>query len=214
MSPQQMLDRRMPALFNKSWLHLGDYEDSLKRHPSENVGGMRFCRISDPATGRQTYFMPFWYDGTSRLPFKDETFTFVFSEHFIEHLFLDQACELLKECFRMLRSGGCLRVAVPDADLRVYQGPEPAGFTTGGDQWTDPGKHKSRWSIYSLQYVLEWIGFECVGIVYCDREGNYVNRTSMLPTQIHRACLETELVTNTDYVARLDNSLVINAIRR
>ena len=214
MSPKQMSGRVMPPLFGKSWLHLGDYDESLKNYPSEDLAGMRFWKLGVPASGEQTYFMPFWYDGTSRLPFPDESFTFIFSEHFVEHLFLNQACELLKECFRMLRSGGCFRIAVPDADLRVYQPPEPAGFTTGGNRWTDPGKHKSRWSIYSLQYVLHWIGFESVGIVYCDRDGNYVNRSSTLPTPIHHACLESELVARTDYVIRLEDSLVIDAIRR
>jgi predicted SAM-dependent methyltransferase len=39
---------------------------------------------------------------------------FVFSEHFIEHITLEQAGFFFSECYRVLRKGGVLRVSTPD----------------------------------------------------------------------------------------------------
>ncbi|MCK5069055.1 MAG: methyltransferase domain-containing protein [Desulfocapsa sp.] len=49
-------------------------------------------------------------------PFKDETFDYIFSEHMIEHINREQGTDMLKECYRVLKPGGVLRVATPDLD--------------------------------------------------------------------------------------------------
>jgi len=73
-----------------------------------------------------------------------------------------------------MRPDAILRVAVPDADLWTYMAPEPAGYTTGDDRWFHPDKHKTRWSIYGLNYVLSEIGFHTRGLVDCDKFGQYL----------------------------------------
>jgi len=55
-----------------------------------------------------------YLDATKPLPFPDETFDFVFSEHMIEHIPIAAAQSLCSECARILRPGGVLRVATPD----------------------------------------------------------------------------------------------------
>ena len=140
---------KLETLRSADWIHLGEpesFEESCAAEAASRASG---------ATAVLGKFRSFYYKRGNILPFADDTFTFAFSEHFFEHLFLDEACELLKECFRVLRSGACLRVVVPDADLRTYMAPEPAAYSTGDGRWTHPDKHKTRWSIYSLSYVLE-----------------------------------------------------------
>jgi predicted SAM-dependent methyltransferase len=56
----------------------------------------------------------FW-DLTSGLPFPDQSAEAVFHEHIYEHLSLRAGYELAKECHRVLRPGGVLRIGVPDA---------------------------------------------------------------------------------------------------
>ena len=51
------------------------------------------------------------------VPFPDNTFDAVYHSHFIEHLNRTEAGLLLKECFRVLKSDGIIRVAVPDLEV-------------------------------------------------------------------------------------------------
>ena len=51
----------------------------------------------------------------------DNAFDGVFSEHVLEHLYIDEALLLLKEIFRILKPGGTLRLSVPDLDFRVKE---------------------------------------------------------------------------------------------
>lgn len=54
------------------------------------------------------------HDLTRPLPYEDGSVDFVYSEHFIEHLTAEEGLSLLKECRRVLKPGGVLRVATPD----------------------------------------------------------------------------------------------------
>lgn len=55
-----------------------------------------------------------YLDATRRFPFDDGTFDFVFSEHQIEHISEAAAMDMVRECFRVLRPGGRVRIATPD----------------------------------------------------------------------------------------------------
>jgi SAM-dependent methyltransferase len=57
---------------------------------------------------------------TKRLPFNDESVFLFFSEHVLEHLPDDRVQFILGELHRALRSGGGLRIVVPDAEL-IYE---------------------------------------------------------------------------------------------
>src|SRR5437867_9832604 len=52
-------------------------------------------------------------DAREPLPFSDETFDYVFSEHHIEHMTFHEGRRMLRECFRVLKPGGRIRVATP-----------------------------------------------------------------------------------------------------
>jgi SAM-dependent methyltransferase len=54
------------------------------------------------------------HDLRKPLPFEDDSLSAVYGSHVLEHLYLNQADDLLKECFRTLRPGGVLRLVVPD----------------------------------------------------------------------------------------------------
>jgi predicted SAM-dependent methyltransferase len=58
-------------------------------------------------------------DARQPLPFADSSFDFVFSEHLIEHIPFPAGCALLRECHRVLRPGGRIRIATPDLAFLV-----------------------------------------------------------------------------------------------
>ena len=58
-------------------------------------------------------------DATNRFPLSDESFDLVFSEHMIEHIAYPESCQMLRECFRVLRSGGKIRISTPDLKFLI-----------------------------------------------------------------------------------------------
>ena len=59
------------------------------------------------------------HDLSHSLPFRDATVDYVYTSHFLEHLFEAEGARLLREAFRVLRPGGTIRVAVPDLRFAI-----------------------------------------------------------------------------------------------
>lgn len=53
------------------------------------------------------------------LPFEDNSVDFIFNEHFIEHLTVEEGQVAIKDSMRVLKPGGVLRIATPDLELSV-----------------------------------------------------------------------------------------------
>lgn len=69
------------------------------------------------------------HDVRKPLPFQDNTFNAIYASHLLEHLYLEEAKGLLKECFRVLLPTGVLRMVVPDlrSIILEYVGDKPFG---------------------------------------------------------------------------------------
>ena len=69
---------------------------------------------------RETLYL----DATKRFPFEDGTFDYVYSEHMIEHVPWKSGLAMLRECRRILKPDGVVRVATPDLRvlLNLYAG--------------------------------------------------------------------------------------------
>jgi len=50
------------------------------------------------------------------IPFPDDSFDFVYHSHLLEHFSKSEAGPFLRECLRVLRCGGVIRVVVPDLE--------------------------------------------------------------------------------------------------
>jgi predicted SAM-dependent methyltransferase len=59
------------------------------------------------------------HDLRRSIPFSGAFFDVVYCSHLLEHFSKADAKSLMKECYRVLRSGGILRVAVPDLEKIV-----------------------------------------------------------------------------------------------
>jgi SAM-dependent methyltransferase len=53
------------------------------------------------------------------IPYDNDSFDFVYHSHVLEHFSKNDGEKLIQECFRVLKPGGILRVAVPDLEMIV-----------------------------------------------------------------------------------------------
>ncbi len=61
------------------------------------------------------------HDLREPLPYEDNAAEFIYNEHFIEHLTVQEGEVVLKDFYRVLKKGGVLRVATLDLDYIVYR---------------------------------------------------------------------------------------------
>ena len=226
MGPHSLAHPALGKLIDPSWIHLGD-EPAIERRNVylrirngliERLRPLAYrIRGTEPPDyaeiRRRTRFVPFYYEAGDRLDFEDSQFSFIFSEHFFEHLYLDQAAALFAECFRMMAPGGVMRIAVPDADLRVYETPEPVGYPYAREEWHEPDKHNTRWSVYSLCHVLGQAGFAVNPLVWCDKFGGYNVNEPKPDDPCYRNSGNEPFVFDLGYLKRLKSSLVVDAIK-
>jgi SAM-dependent methyltransferase len=105
------------------------------------------------------------HDLAHSLPLKDGTADFIYSSHFLEHLFKPDAERLLKESYRVLKPGGIVRVCVPDlayAVLLYSQGKKEQmleNYFFVEDKESFLARHKYMYDFELLKNLLEKIGF-------------------------------------------------------
>jgi predicted SAM-dependent methyltransferase len=216
---------------NPDWLHLGEGPINTKAEIAEQFKfgcyrtGIRLWLAAHyrrmkprytPAELEKLYasceFREFFFQVGNRLDFADGEVSFIVSEHFFEHLFLDDAVALLKECRRILKPGGVIRTCVPDADLRTYAKPESPCFPSPKVPWTHHQKHKNRWSIHNFSEVLRLAGLTPRGVVYCNKEGEFRQEIPASPFDGYALEETRPLVGTTAYLRRLP-SLIVDGIK-
>lgn len=127
----------------------------------------------------------YYLDARRHLPFKNQAVDYIYSEHFLEHLHLDEGRHLLKECRRVLRPGGVLRISTPDLQkliqtyldtnpqvsrqeaLRRHQGIIPHPIRSPALFFNDKMRQWGHQHIYDqelLEWVLEEAGFDQVEV--------------------------------------------------
>ncbi len=61
------------------------------------------------------------HDLREALPFDDNMVDFIFHEHFLEHLAIEEGLFFLAECRRVLKPGGVMRVSVPSLNYIMFR---------------------------------------------------------------------------------------------
>jgi predicted SAM-dependent methyltransferase len=94
----------------------------------------------------------------------------ILAEHVWEHLTAEQAIDAAQRCFRYLRPGGRLRIAVPDGlhpDPQYIEAVRPGGSGPGAND------HKVLYTLRTLCAVFEEAGFETRALEHFDAGGNF-----------------------------------------
>jgi predicted SAM-dependent methyltransferase len=78
-----------------------------------------------------------YMDARRRFPLPDSSFDLVYSEHMLEHLAYEDGQRCLRECRRVLRPGGRIRIATPSLDrlIRLYD-PDPSELQQRYLRWS------------------------------------------------------------------------------
>lgn len=106
------------------------------------------------------------HDLSYGIPFNDNTVDFVYSSHFLEHLFLKDAAFILKESLRVLKPGGVVRISVPDLAyaIKLYNDGkkkemlENYFFVNDDDSYY--ARHKYMYDYSLLSEALQIAGFK------------------------------------------------------
>lgn len=105
---QQKIKKQYLATNNIKKLQIGAGPNTLEGWLSTDIA---------PARAGVIYL-----DATKVFPFADSSFDYVYSEHMIEHVSRQEGLFMLKECRRVLKPGGLLRITTPDLAvlLKLY----------------------------------------------------------------------------------------------
>ena len=121
------------------------------------------------------------------LPFRDSSVTEIYSEHFFEHLsYPAETGIFLAESLRVLKQGGCFRVAVPDTvhPIKCFASGDDSYFKRARELWHPPWcntrmhninyhfrqgtEHKYCYDYETLEKILMEAGFSKVAEVNFD----------------------------------------------
>jgi predicted SAM-dependent methyltransferase len=107
---ERQLHKKLVKMDHPLYLNLGSGPRGLSVDKWINVDGYKDNNVM--------YCMDF----NKRFPFPDNYFDGIFCEHVLVHFNIENGQRLLRECFRVLQPGGCLRIVVPDGEkiMRAY----------------------------------------------------------------------------------------------
>lgn len=142
------------------------------------------------------------HDLGAGLPFADGEVDAVYSSHLLEHFPKWQAPEFLRECLRVLKPGGILRVAVPDLEQLMRMYPILLERAKSGDKEAEgaydwimqelfdqmvrnvPGgdfvKHLTRQPLHAESFILSRAGREAAEVLHFLRDPANADKVSRL----------------------------------
>ena len=100
------------------------------------------------------------------VPFAKESVDITYASHFLEHLPKDKALRFLKRCHDILKTGGIIRLVVPDIDIifnkyNKYISIDPIIATNELNlRLFEEGQHKHMYNYSTLSKTLSDIGFK------------------------------------------------------
>ena len=102
--------------------------------------------------------------------FREGDIDAILAEHVWEHLTDAQAASAARQCFRYLRPGGRLRVAVPDG---LHPDPSYVDAVRPGGSGPGANDHKVLYTVHTLRSVFDNAGFDTRALEYFDEGGQF-----------------------------------------
>jgi predicted SAM-dependent methyltransferase len=150
-----------------------------------------------------------------RLPLQAESVAYIFTEHFLDHLqFPDGVGHLLRECRRVLKPGGTMRVVVHDGERLLRACVEKdAEFFRGIADFDLPDENVSSLMAY-VNHIFRFNGFHQFIYDYETLERQFLNAgfTSVQRSSFRGSSL-SELNLDLDLPDRAPQSLYVEAVK-
>jgi len=107
------------------------------------------------------------YDLRFGLPFHENMATHIYTSHFLEHLYPNEAELLLKDAYKVLKKGGVIRISVPDLEYAISLYPQEKKDMLNKYFFINNvnntfSNHKFMYDYDSLSEILYSIGFQKV----------------------------------------------------
>lgn len=118
-------------------------------------------------------------DIRQKLNFNDNSIDLIYSSHMLEHLTADEGFFFLRECHRILRSGGVVRIAVPDADklIKYYQSNQLSMFDEINDRCSTSNFESAK--LWSLLFEGHRIAYDFAGLKSVGENAGFVVEKKM-----------------------------------
>jgi predicted SAM-dependent methyltransferase len=133
----------------------------------------------------EAHFLNLLLDKHWRRYFQENSIQFLLAEHVWEHLTLEQGYLAACNCYKYLKKGGKIRIAVPDGlhrDQSYIDYVRPGGNGAGADD------HKILYDYRSLSNVFRKAGFEVELLEYFNEEKFFLSKEwSAEEGYIHRS---------------------------
>ncbi|MGB0046471.1 MAG: methyltransferase domain-containing protein, partial [Terriglobales bacterium] len=90
-----------------------------------NIDNSPSILLSRLPLGKKIFHTPDWprdvrrVDVRKRIPYPDASVACIYSSHTFEHFSYEESRAVARECFRVLKHGGSLRIVVPDLGIMV-----------------------------------------------------------------------------------------------
>ena len=145
-----------------------------------NIDNSPSILLSRLPFGRRIFRTPDWprdvrrADVRKRIPFPDSSVSCIYSSHAFECFSYEESVAVARECFRVLRPGGILRIVVPDLGIMVRDYLAGAGDSMASHRFISrllltptfsdmvhPGAHHQQmFDARSLVHMLQEAGFQ------------------------------------------------------
>lgn len=133
----------------------------------------------------EIHFLNLLDESTWHVFFDENEITYLLAEHVWEHLTEEEGIIAAKNCFKFLKKGGNLRVAVPDGyhkDADYIKYVKPGGIGAGADD------HKVLYTYKTFSKIFEKAGFEVTLLEYFDENKEFqFNDWDVEKGYIHRS---------------------------
>jgi len=100
------------------------------------------------------------WDLRKGVPFNNNTFDVVYHSHLLEHIDKTNAPVFLKECFRVLKPNGIIRIAVPDLQSIINRYNSAVSRLENGDMKAFSDHRKSTYELFDQMVRKETTGTE------------------------------------------------------
>jgi predicted SAM-dependent methyltransferase len=158
------------TLFGPSWLRRQVKQKAAQGGPLQIVIGSSQV-FDDGWVPTNVQYLNLLEDRQWQQAFESENrLDAILAEHVWEHLSAADGRAAAARCFRFLRPGGRLRIAVPDGN---HPDPDYIEFVRPGGSGPGADDHKMLYTEKTLSEMLHDVGFDVEPLEYYDADGNF-----------------------------------------